>query len=58
VVEAFSEDRPGDFVNSRTNSLVLHWWAGSKEIQSLVQHDRDAETGKQTLARARSAFPI
>jgi WD40 repeat protein len=40
----FPEERPGNFVDSGTNSLVLDWMAGSKEIQSLVKQDRDAES--------------
>jgi WD40 repeat protein len=40
----FPEERPGNFVDFATNSLVLDWMAGSKEIQSLVKQDRDAET--------------
>jgi WD40 repeat protein len=39
----FAQERPGYFVDSDTNSLLLYWQAGSKEIQSLVKQDSEAQ---------------
>jgi len=40
----FAQERPGYFTDSNANSLVLYWQAGSKEIQSLIKQDREAES--------------
>jgi hypothetical protein len=36
------QERPGYFLDSDTNSVILYWLAGSKEIHSLVKQDSDA----------------
>jgi WD40 repeat protein len=36
------QERPGYFTDSASNSLVLYWQAGSKEIQSLIKQDPEA----------------
>jgi len=38
----FAQERPGYFTDADTNSLLLYWQAGSKEIQALVKQDSDA----------------
>ena len=38
----FAQERPGYFTDANTNSLLLYWQAGSKEIQSLVKQDSAA----------------
>ena len=35
----FAQERPGYFMDSGSNSLMLYWQAGSKEIQSLIKQD-------------------
>ncbi|HZD33482.1 MAG TPA: hypothetical protein VE779_17690, partial [Candidatus Angelobacter sp.] len=39
----FAQERPGYFVDASSNSLLLYWQAGSKEIQSLVKQDSEAQ---------------